>query len=160
MTSQGTNPRPSTVDGAFWAGIASVVVGFAILATSFLLVSDADLKLVVEAAAAQGQQLSPDQARSVYAGMLVLATAIVAVIAALWIVFLFLMRKGRNWARVVITAVGAGWIVLTAPSLTGGSVGGAATALLALLQVLAVGATLVFAYVPLSNQYFQLARRG
>ncbi|RKT84939.1 hypothetical protein SAMN05421805_101131 [Saccharopolyspora antimicrobica] len=158
MTSQEQDsaaPRPGTVDGAFWAGIAAVVVGFAILVTSFLMVSDAELQVVIEESAAQGQLLSPEQARAVYTGVLVLVTAIVAVIAALWIMFLFFLRKGRNWARIVVTAVGAVWILLTLPSVTGGSVGGAAAALLAVLQVLTVAATIVLAYLTPSNEYFR-----
>ncbi|KAA5833324.1 hypothetical protein ABT337_19950 [Saccharopolyspora hirsuta] len=151
--------RPGTIDGAFWAGVASVVVGFAILATSFLAVSDAELQVVVEEAAAQGQQLTPEQARAVYSGVMVLVAAVVVVIAALWIMFLVFLRNGRNWARVVITVVGAAWILLTMPSLAGTTVGGVGTALLALVQVLAVAATLVLAYLAPSNQYFQHARQ-
>ncbi|MER7012300.1 hypothetical protein ABT324_12830 [Saccharopolyspora sp. NPDC000359] len=147
--------RPGTIDGAFWAGIASVVVGFAILAISFLTVSDAELQVVVEEAAAQGQQLTPEQARAVYTGVAVLVAAVVAVIAALWILLLFFLRRGRNWARIVITVVGAVWIVLTMPSLAGGTVGGIGTSLLALLQVLTVAATLVLAYLAPSNEYLR-----
>ncbi len=114
---------------------------------------------MLEGASAQGQPLTLDQARSVYFAVLALVSAIVAVIAALWIMFLFFMRRGRNWARIVITVVGAVWILLTLPSVIGGSAGGIATALLAVLQVLTVAATIVFAYLAPSNQYFQITRR-
>ncbi|MGP4015195.1 hypothetical protein [Saccharopolyspora sp. 5N708] len=151
---------PNTINYSFWAGIASVVVGFAMLASAYLLISDADLQLVLQETAIQGQQITLEQARGIYLVVLAVMTAIVAVVAALWIMFLFFMRRGRNWARIVITVVGALWFLLTIPSVAGGSTGGSTTALLAVLQLLAVGATLVFAYLAPSNQYFQLARRG
>nr|WP_246330661.1 hypothetical protein [Saccharopolyspora hordei] len=140
--------------------MASVVVGFAIVATSYLLVSGAELQVVVEEAASQGQRLTPEEARTVYTGVLVLVTAVVVVVAALWTVFLVLMRHGRRWARTVITVVGAVWIVLTLPSVTGGTVGGVVSLLLAVLQVLTVGATLLLAHLAPSNQYFRRARRA
>ncbi|WP_101377145.1 hypothetical protein [Saccharopolyspora spinosa] len=150
--------RPSSINNAFWAGIASVVVGFAMLAAAFLLVSDAELQLVLEETAAQGQRLTMEQARGIYSVVLVMLTVIVAIIAALWIMFLFFMRRGRNWARIVITVVGAVWILLTLPSIAGGTAGGIASALLSVLQVLTVAATIVFAYLAPSNQYFQTGR--
>lgn len=149
--------RPDTINYAFWAGIASVVVGFAMLASAFLLVSDAELQLVLEQST-QGQPVTLEEARSVYYGALVVLFVLVAIIAALWIMFLFFMRRGRNWARIVITVTGAVWIVLTIPSVAGGSAGGMTTALLSAVQVLAVAATIVFAYLAPSNQYFQAAR--
>jgi hypothetical protein len=152
--------RPNTIDYSFWAGIASVLVGFATLAAAYLLLSEADLQLVMRETAIQGQPLTAEQARGIYVVVLAMTTAIVAVIAALWIMFLFFMRRGRNWARIVITIVGVLWFLLTIPSVAGGSTGGISTALLAVLQLLAVGATLVFAYLAPSNQYFQLTRRG
>ncbi|WP_235883981.1 hypothetical protein [Saccharopolyspora elongata] len=147
--------RPTTIDYAFWSGIASVVVGFAMLAASFLLVSDSELQAVLEETAAQGQPITMDQARSIYNAVLVMVVVIVVAIAALWIMFLFFMRRGRNWARIVITVIGAVWILLTIPSVAGG---GIAASLLSLLQLLAVAATIVFAYLAPSNQYFQHGR--
>ncbi|MCI2417007.1 hypothetical protein MOQ72_06190 [Saccharopolyspora sp. K220] len=152
--------RPNTVDYSFWAGIASVVVGFAMLAAAFLLVSDAELQLVVRETEVQGQRITLEQARGIYLAVVAVMTAIVAVIAGLWIMFLFFMRRGRNWARIVITVAGALWFLLTIPSVVGGSAGDITTALLAVLQLLAVAATVVFAHLAPSNQYFQLARRG
>ncbi|MEV0703902.1 hypothetical protein AB0I53_39125 [Saccharopolyspora sp. NPDC050389] len=150
--------RPSTIDYAFWAGIASVVVGFAMLAAAFLLVSDAELQLVLDETAAQGQPLTMEQAHSIYNAVLVMLVVIVAAIAALWIMFLFFMRRGRNWARIVITVVGAVWILLTIPSVGGGGMGSVLATLLSVLQLLAVAATIVFAYLAPSNQYFQHGR--
>ncbi|WP_190820566.1 hypothetical protein [Saccharopolyspora pogona] len=150
--------RPSSINNAFWAGIASVVVGFALLAAAFLLVSEAELQQVLEETAVQGQPLTMEQARGIYSAVLVMLTVIVAIIAALWIMFLFFMRRGRNWARIVITVVGAVWILLTLPSIAGGAAGGVASALLSMLQVLTVAATIVFAYLAPSNQYFQAGR--
>ncbi|GAA4859081.1 hypothetical protein [Saccharopolyspora cebuensis] len=152
--------RPGTVDASFWAGIASVVVGFAMLAAAYFMVSPAQLQAVVAEARALGQPLTLEQARALYSvtlGMLVLVTV---VLAALWIMFLVFMRRGRGWARVVITVVGVVWILFTVPSVSEGAGGGAVTVLLSVLQVLAIGATLVLAFLAPSNDYFQAVRRS
>ncbi|GAA0505241.1 hypothetical protein GCM10011581_32820 [Saccharopolyspora subtropica] len=151
--------RPSTVEYAFWSGIAGVVVGFGILAAAFLMVSDAELQLVLDQARAQGQPMTLEQARSIYLAVLALTTAIVAVIAALWIMFLFFLRRGRNWARIVVTVVGVVWFLITIPSVFGGTGGSALTAVLGVLQLAAVGATVVFANLAPSTEYFRAAGR-
>ena len=112
------------MDTSFWAGIASVVVGFGVLATALLVVSDAELRAVVDQLAAQGRPVTLDQARAIYRMAVVAMFVIVAVIAALWILFLFFMRRGRNWARIVVTVVGVLWFLLALPSAVGGAAGG------------------------------------
>ncbi|MFD0918423.1 hypothetical protein [Saccharopolyspora rosea] len=155
MTAPREAPRPSTVDTSFWAGIASVVVGFGVLATALLVVSDAELRAVVDQLAAQGRPVTLDQARAIYRTAVVAMFVIVAVIAALWILFLFFMRRGRNWARIVITVVGVLWFLLALPPALGGAEGGVGPQLLSLLQLVALLVTLVYAYLAPSNAYFR-----
>lgn len=145
---------PSTIDNAFWAGIASVVVGFAILVASYLSVSDTELEALL---LRPDRSLTPDQAWGLFYGVMAFVAVLTIITAALWITFLFLMRRGRNWARIVIAVVGAVWIVLTIPTI-GDLSAGIVLILLAVLQVLTVAATLVFAYLAPSNEYFRSAR--
>ena len=143
------------MDTSFWAGIASVVVGFGVLASALLMVSDVELRAVVDQLAAQGQPVTLDQARAIYRMAVVAMFVIVAVIAALWILFLFFMRRGRNWARIVVTVVGVLWFLLALPSAVGGAAGGVGPELLSLLQLVALLVTLVYAYLAPSNAYFR-----
>lgn len=150
---------PDSVTLSFWMGIASVVVGFAMMLASFLSIDDAELGMILREAQSPDVQLSMQEARTIYTAFVVGSLVFMAVVAALWIMFLFFMRRGRNWARIVITVVGIIWFVVTGPALLGGSTGGATAMLLALLQMLAVGATVVCAWLTPSNQYFATAKR-
>ena len=140
-------------------GIASVVVGFATLIASFAVSGEADVQMVADVMRQQGQPLPVEDARTLYTAVVVGVFAFMAVVAALWIMFLFFMRAGRNWARIVVTAVGVVWFVFSVPPILGAATGGALTALLSLLQLLTVGATIVAAFLAPSNEYFAAARR-
>jgi hypothetical protein len=144
---------------SFWMGIASVVIGFATLAVSVALSSEADVRMVADALRAQGQPLAEQDVRSFYTAVVIGVFAFMAIVAALWIMFLFFMRAGRNWARIVITVVGAIWFLLTVPSVFGAAAGGVANAILGLVQLLTIGATIVAAFLAPSNEYFAAARR-
>ncbi|MBQ0922757.1 hypothetical protein [Saccharopolyspora endophytica] len=148
--------RPRTIDNAFWAGIASPVVGFVMFALAFATISDAELQMVLGQAGATGQPaLSLDQARALFQVTIAIAVVFCLVLAGLWIMFLIFMRNGRNWARIVITVVGALWFLLTIPTVIGGAAGGIGTALVAVLQLATIAATIVYAYLAPSNQYLQ-----
>lgn len=151
---------PSAVTATFWLGIACVVVGFALLGGAYLFITDAELWPIVEAMAAQGQPVTTGQARLVYASSLVGTGIFTIVLAILWITSLVFLRKGRTWARIVITTIGVIWVLFTLPSLFGTSAGGGITMALAGLQVLVLVATLVVAFRPGANRFFEAARRG
>ncbi|GAA2818475.1 hypothetical protein GCM10010470_62260 [Saccharopolyspora taberi] len=152
---EGAPRRPDSVTLSFWTGIASVVVGFALLAVSFAVGGDDDVRMVADSLRAQGQQLTEQDVRALYSVVVVATFGVMAVVAALWIMFLFFMRSGRNWARIVITAVGVAWFALTVPAVQGGPV----VVLLALVQLAAIGATVVAAFLAPSNEYFAAGRR-
>lgn len=148
--------RPSAVDYSFWAGIACPIVGFVLLAVSFTSLTDAELQMVLDQAGATGQQtLTLDQARALFQVTVAIVAVFCLVLAGLWIMFLVFMRNGRNWARIVITVVGVLWFLLTVPTVIGGSAGAITTALVAVLQLATIAATIICAYAPLSNTYFQ-----
>ncbi|RRO13067.1 hypothetical protein EIL87_25815 [Saccharopolyspora rhizosphaerae] len=148
--------RPRTVDLAFWAGIACPVIGFVMLAMSFASINDAELQVVLDQAGATGQRtLTLDEARALFRVTLAVVAVFCLVLAGLWIMFLVFMRNGRNWARIVITVVGALWFLLTVPTVIGGATTSIVTALVAVLQLAAIAATVIYAYTGDANRYFQ-----
>lgn len=151
--------RPSSVDNSFWAGIASPVIGLLAAALELFGVfgsagSEAFLAELRRQTAAQGAgpAFAPEQMEALYRIAVVVGLVFLVVLAALWIMFLLFMRGGRNWARVVVTVVGAIWSVLTLPQVFGPVV---VLDLLAVLQLVAIVATIAFAYRASSNHYFQ-----
>jgi hypothetical protein len=150
--------RPSSVDNSFWAGVASPVIG--LLATALQLFgvfgpsgNEAFMAQMREQMSDQpGPELTPEQMEAFYRIGVVVAVVFLLVLAGLWIMFLLFMRGGRNWARVVITVVGAIWLVFTLPQVLGPVV---VLDLLALLELVAIAATIAFAYLAPSNRYFQ-----
>lgn len=149
--------RPTTLVAAFWLGIASAVVGFGSLAASFYMIGDTQLQAIMRAAENQGRQITMDQARSLFQASAIAVLIVFLVIAGLWVMFLFFMRNGRNWARIVIAIVAAVWIFITAPSLSSGALAGA---LFGVLQLLTIVATVVFAFVRPSQGYFDAVRNA
>lgn len=155
----GRASRPSSVELAFWAGLFSVLVGFAIFAFSVLSVSDAELRAMVEQMrTADGQRFTLEQIRALRQVTVLMAVLALVLVAGVWIALLHFMRRGRNWARVAVTVLGAVWILLAAQSVFSSSALSGET-LLAVVQVLSVGATLLLVHLHSSNEYFQLSRR-
>lgn len=148
--------RPASLIAAFWLGVASVVVGFTSLAVSFFMISDDELRALTRQVNEQGQQLTLEQARSVYRATSIIILVIFLVIAALWVLFLFYMRNGRNWARIVVAVVATIWVVITAPSLSSASIVGV---LLGVVQLLVLVGTVVCAFLRPSQEYFDAVRQ-
>jgi hypothetical protein len=78
-------------------------------------------------------------------------------VTALYLLFVFKMRAGRNWARMLVTMIGALMVVFALPSLFG-LVGGGGAAIVSgaagiLQAVLSVGA-IVLLHRAESNRYF------
>lgn len=144
-------PRPRSLDQSFWCGVASVVIGFAMAIFSALLMPASDVDALLREVSRQQPTLSPDQIRGVYDAALIVTLVFMAIIAAVWILFLHQMRRGRNWARIVITVVGALWLLTTVPSVAAGGLG----SVLSILQLIAIAATLVLAFRPDANAYLR-----
>lgn len=144
-------PRPRSLDQSFWCGVASVVIGFLIAIPSLLFMPDAEVNTLLREVGRQQPGLSPDQIRSVYDATMIVTLVFLAIVAAVWILFLHQMRQRRNWARIVITVVGALWLLTTLPSVAAGGMG----SLLSIVQVIAVAATLVLAFWPDANEYLK-----
>lgn len=125
-----TNGRPGAVDGAFWLYLASPVVG---LILSFLSIGRVT-SLGARSNLPQGAVLA-----AIVIGILINVIYLVAVI----IIDVF-FRRGANWARIVLTVLGA----LTVLGILGL---GAITFLLALIAI-------ILSYLPTSNAWFRSVR--
>ncbi|GAA2329633.1 hypothetical protein GCM10009854_00520 [Saccharopolyspora halophila] len=101
-----------------------------------------------------GGEFTPQQIQTMYQVGITFLLVMLVVLGGLWIMFLVFMRGGRNWARIVITVVGAIWALRTLLGLLG-SGGYPIVAVLAVAQLVVVVATIVFAYLAPSNQYFR-----
>lgn len=116
---QPAQPRPGTVVAAFWIAVVLPVVATVLIAVSAFLMRDA----LGSATAGLGGG-DPEAAELARTAPLVLSAGVVvfyAVLTALWVVFGFKLRAGRNWARVVLTVFAALWLVNGLGSVVTGS---------------------------------------
>ncbi|TQF68875.1 hypothetical protein FK531_12365 [Rhodococcus spelaei] len=79
-------------------------------------------------------------------------------VTALYLLFVFKMRRGRNWARMLVTMAGVLMVFLAVPTLFGLGAGGGAGAMVSggasiLQAVLSVGAVVLMHRTD-SNRYF------
>ena len=141
-------PVPRDVNTAFQLWIANIivstVVGFVVgFVASFL---------------AAGRRAPRTPAASVHTGSqvatLVGAVLGLAVVIAVEVFFLIKMRKGRNWARIVLTVLAVLNVLGTANSFLNGQ--GFAVAI-GLVSVLLLASATVLMYRPESNTYFKSA---
>jgi hypothetical protein len=88
-----------------------------------------------------------------------IAGAVVAVLAALYVLFAVLAFLGRNWARIVVTVLTVGFALLLAAGLVQGGAGGSGGGLtLAVLVASVAGAVLLF--VPAAQAWYASRRRA
>ncbi|MFJ7219243.1 hypothetical protein [Amycolatopsis sp. NPDC098790] len=136
--------RPSTVEGAFWAFIASTVLslvgGFLIFASR-----DAIADTLRNSNRQSGGSLTDAQIDQAVTITMVIALVIAVVIAALYLLFAFKLRAGRNWARIVLT-------VITALQLLSVLVG--QSTVLGYISVVAAVVGVVLSFLTPSNAYF------
>jgi hypothetical protein len=148
-TTDGEPTPPGTVTGAF---VLYLISAIAIIVTGLLVFTGPAERSIRE-------QLERDPGNT--GGMSIdqlvttaqwIAFAVTVVIGAVWLLFIFKMRAGRNWARIVITV----FAVLGLLSLFSGYRSGQAWDFIGpVLSVLA----LVLMWLPASNEYFKAHAR-
>jgi hypothetical protein len=140
-------PRPGTVEGAFWAFIAAPVIG---LIGGLLIFGNRDkiASTMRETNRQRGGNLTDAQIDQAVNVTMITAVVIAAIIAALYLLFAFKLRAGRNWARIVLTVLAALQLlsVLTGQSTIAGYV-----------AVLAAVIGVVLSFTGPSNAYFAAA---
>ena len=100
-------PKPVTVEAAFWLAVVTPPVATVLMATElFVFGSRVDGGIKGDAAV-----------NAFLIGPMALVVFGYAVLTALWIVFGFKMRAGRDWARVTLTVFAVFWAVWALASL-------------------------------------------
>lgn len=170
QTPYGTSGNPSStvapneVQTAYKLYIANIVIGvISVILTFFLLPS-----LIGAQLAKQGNTsgLSEDQLQSAAQIGGIAALVFGLILLALYLFFVFKMRAGRNWARIVLAVLSAISIISTLIGI--GSIGmlfglgvlGALSGILSLVQLLLLIAAVYFMFRPAANAYFSSGRRG
>ncbi|MEV4053635.1 hypothetical protein AB0J55_20785 [Amycolatopsis sp. NPDC049688] len=136
--------RPGTVEGAFWAFLASTVIG---LLGGVLIFANRDgiAETLRNANRQRGGNLTDAQIDQAVNVAMITAVVIAVVIAALYLLFAFKLRAGRNWARIVLT-------VLTALQLLSVLIGQSTIG--SYVAVLAAVVGVVLSFTGPSNAYF------
>ncbi|MBV9143415.1 MAG: hypothetical protein JO115_21270 [Pseudonocardiales bacterium] len=139
--------RPKEVEISFWLWIATFVLGVLGLSVTYSQVR----AQMVDQALAQ----NPTVDQSMVERFTTAVFVVVLLVGAIELLFVFLMRAGRNWARIVLAVIGgigvfAGLFGLVAGA---GSVAG-------LLQLLLLIGAMVTMFLPAANAWFRPRRPG
>ncbi|MFG1642460.1 hypothetical protein ACGFMK_19400 [Amycolatopsis sp. NPDC049252] len=140
--------RPSTIEGAFWAFIASTVIS---LLGGILVFGNRDAlaEATRNSSRQTGSSLTEAQIDQLVTIGIVVALVIAVVIALLYLLFAFKLRAGRNWARIVLT-------VITALQLLSVLVGQSTWA--GYVSVLAAVVGVVLSFMAPSNAYINASK--
>lgn len=143
--------RPKEVEISFWLWItylALTAIGVAVMLTQL----DRFRAEVINNALAQDSTVD----RSVIESVASAAMVVVAVVAVLFVVFgvilAFLLRRGRNWARIVLAVIGGLFVLL---GLIGLAIAADASSVTGLLQLLLLIGAIVTMFLPAANPWFR-----
>jgi len=149
---------PRDVQTSFWLWIGVIVLGVIGAIVAFVQLGS----LGPQIAAAAGA--TGDSAATAVTVGIVIGGVVALVIVALELLFAIFMRRGRNWARSVLTVFGALGILISLPGLLGGSTatingqvvgtGSVASTILTVLSIILTVAAIVFAFRKPANDYF------
>jgi hypothetical protein len=143
--------RPKEVEISFGLWIATLVLGLIGVALSYSQIKQVQAQMINQMVAQNppiNQSMIERTASSAFVFGIVLWLLVVAAMFA----FVFLMRAGRNWARIVLAVLGGLYVLF---SLMGVVVAGSLAGLLHLL--LLVGA-IVTMFLPAANAWFASRR--
>jgi hypothetical protein len=154
--------KPKEVETAFRLGLLAVVLTVVGIALGFVTAGPG-----IDAAVATGQ-VPPGITEQQYRQFATIGLAVVAVllliVIAVYLLFLFKMRAGRNWARILVTILGLLWIlaglwglVNSGQQIAAGGLGIASVAL-SVVQLVVIAATIFFIFRPAASAYFQQDR--
>lgn len=147
--------RPKEVEISFGLWVTSVVIG---LISSVIFVSQFDSFRGIMLEEMRRQSPGPsgalDESRldTIVTVVFVVALAIMLIITLVQLLFAFFMRKGRNWARIVLAVIGGILVLVGIPSLLGVSGG---QLLLTLVSLLVVLGAIVTMFLPGAHPWFR-----
>ncbi|MFB9905208.1 hypothetical protein [Allokutzneria oryzae] len=146
-------PRPKTVEVAFWLSAGIAVVAFVVFGVVF---SALHIVSSLIGASDEVETVPPGGRREfiedVMGGSILLSLVVSVVVGGLVLTTVAMMRSGRNWARVAVTVLivaGLGWLATS-----GHGVDLRSPSAFALVTALANVVVVVLLYVPQSNRYF------
>ena len=152
--------RPTSVSIAFWLWILQVLVG--VLSVILLFTSNEFARALQDADVALNDTVARDALNVVR----VVAVIFGLIFAGLFLLFAFRMRAGRNWARVVLTVLGALSLISNLSSAGGTTTINDVRVTIRPASVVAVGwvsavvaiIAIVLMFVGGANQYFTAMR--
>lgn len=116
--------RPRVVDGAFWLMLAALLVTVAGFLVNIVVRADETFG----AAAAQLAFPLHASPKAVEHAIVIFDLITAVVMNGVWLWFIFAMRSGRDWARIIMTVIGALNLVMVLGSLAFAVALGKATA--------------------------------
>jgi hypothetical protein len=133
---------PSQLMIAFWLYVGAAVVG---LVSGLLYLGDKQTVLNTLRTANNAQNYTDSQLQTLANATVVLVVVFAVIFAALYLLFAFKLRAGRNWARIVLTILA----VLNLLSILSGRSGTAVGDIAGLAVVIGT----VLSYLPQSSAY-------
>ncbi|WP_156758031.1 hypothetical protein [Actinokineospora pegani] len=149
--------RPKQVDTSFMLWLVNA--GINILSFIVTLTIGADiLRDQVRDQVTVGGGLSESEIDSAVTAALTVSGVIAVGFFALYVLFAFKMRAGRNWARITLTVLGVLGVLSGLYSLASGD-GGVVGILLSVVQVVLIGTALFLMWQKPSTEYFEASKR-
>lgn len=139
---------PPDVQNAFRLWQVAIVIGV-LGVVAGLVFTDRDA--LIRKAMDSNATLTHDQASTAITVALIVGAVIALVILGLELLFVFKMRAGRNWARILLTVLGVLGIL---SGLYGLTVGFTLGSVLNLISIVVVIAAIVFMFKPAARAYF------
>ncbi len=146
--------RPKEVEISFWLWISTIVLGLVGSVPIFFQFDQLRAQAINQALANE-PTLDRSTIESVTTGALVAGAVIGLLLVVAQLLFVFLMRGGRNWARIVLAVLG-GLVVLFGLIGFVGTTGAMGAG--SLLQLLLLIGAIVAMFLPAANAWFRPRR--
>ncbi|EWC63438.1 hypothetical protein UO65_1115 [Actinokineospora spheciospongiae] len=151
--------RPKPVDTAFTLWIANAALSLIAYVVTLTLGGDALREAARDSARASGGGgLSEADIDTAVTAGLVFSGVIAVAFFALYLLFAFKMRAGRNWARITLTVLGALGLISGLFSLLGGGLD-AVSLVLNIIQIALIGTAIFMMWQKEATHYFEAAKR-
>lgn len=149
-------PPPQQVQLSFWLWVASVVVGLVGTVLGLADVETIRAQAEEQATASSGGQLDQAAVDAIITFSIVVGIAIGVLFTVATLVFAVLMRRGRNWARILLAVIAGLSLLSSGISLPN------ATAVVVVVTVLGLVVTLaavILMFLRPANEWFAARRR-
>lgn len=143
--------RPKEVEISFWLWIATLVLGGLGAVITYFQIDEIRAQAVNETLA-DNPTLDPSVVENAATAGLVVGVVIGLLLIAAQVAFVFLMRGGRNWARIALAVLGGLGVLVGLLGLAGSS---GALGAGSLLQLLLLIGAIVTMFLPAANAWFR-----